>query len=89
MAKQYNFPEIPDEVQDAVHFVRVKLHEFLGAAPALIYALRKTDLWIKPKYRSMFSDEERKAWDGAIGEFQKANPGHIIIWQIMGGYGGW
>jgi hypothetical protein len=89
MASKYNIPEIPDEVQNAVHFVRVKWKEFIGADPALIYALRKTDLWIKPKYRSIFSDYERKAWDDAIAEFQKANPGHIIIWQVMGGFGGW
>ena len=78
MAKQYVFPEIPDEVQNAVHFVRLKIMEFNGVDPAIIYAFRKTDLYIKSRQRAFFSEEERKAWDDAIAEFQRANPGHIL-----------
>jgi hypothetical protein len=79
-------PEIPDEIQSPMHFMRVKSMEFYGTDPAIIYAFRKTDLPVEPNTRVLFSKEELRAWDAAIAEFLGANPGHVIARTVDGLY---
>ena len=81
MSKGYTIPEIPYESRSPWHILKVWQLKMMGTDPALIYAFRKTSL---PGYyrgymgHALLSDDERKAWDAAIREFQAANPKHVI-----------
>ena len=58
MAKGYNIPDIPNEMQSPLHFTRLKMMEFGCIDPAIIYAFRKTDLPMEnPSDRALFSEE--------------------------------